>query len=65
MKWRSGGRSADLEDNRGKRVSAGAMIGGGGGIIGLILALVFGLQGGGEGGLPEGLPGSQSGATGQ
>ncbi len=53
MKWQSGGRSADLEDNRGRRMSTGAMVGGGGGIIGLILALVFGLGGGGSGG---GLP---------
>ena len=43
MKWQSGGRSADLEDNRGRRMSTGAMVGGCGGIIGLILALVFGL----------------------
>jgi len=56
MKWSSSGRSADLQDNRGRRVSTGAMIGGGGGIIGLILALVFGLDGGGtEGGLPGSL----------
>lgn len=62
MKWRSSGRSQDLEDNRSRRISTGAMVGGGGGIIALILTLVFGLQGGQ--GLPEGLPGAFTGGTG-
>ena len=56
MKWQSSGRSADLQDSRGRRMSTGAMVGGGGGIIGLILALVFGLGGGSGGGVPFQVP---------
>ena len=43
MRWSSSGRSKNLEDRRAGGVSRGAMIGGGGGIVALILALVFGL----------------------
>ncbi|MCC6624108.1 MAG: zinc metallopeptidase [Deltaproteobacteria bacterium] len=53
MRWSSKGRSGDLEDVRGRRISPGMAIGGGGGLIGLILALVFGIGGGsgpGQGG---------------
>jgi hypothetical protein len=46
MKWSSGGRSGDLEDRRAGGVSRTAMIGGGGGIIGLVVALIVGLSGG-------------------
>jgi len=46
MKWSSGGRSGDIEDRRAGGISRGAMIGGGGGLIGLVVALIATLSGG-------------------
>jgi predicted metalloprotease len=49
MRWSSSGKSKNLEDRRAGGVPRGAMIGGGGGLIALVLALVFGIPTGGGG----------------
>lgn len=43
MRWSSNGRSKNLEDRRSGGVPRGAIVGGGGGLIAVILALLFGL----------------------
>ena len=45
MRWNSKGKSADVEDRRGGRVSPRAAVVGGGGVLAVIIALFFGLQG--------------------
>jgi predicted metalloprotease len=65
MRWSSKGRSSNLEDRRAGGVPRGAILGGGGGIVALILALIFGIPtGGAPGANTAGSAGGTGGAAG-
>ena len=43
MQWEGRERSSNVDDRRGRRVSTGAVVGGGAGLIVVLLALVLGV----------------------